>query len=81
MPWYEFGEQYDWYWLSRVRGKVQFADLCAENWQSVCQLHEFALSRAKTLVYKRLAKSNPIKCQIALYKSRRNVQRFKESRL
>lgn len=32
VPWYKSVEEHGWYWLMRVRGKVQFAELCAENW-------------------------------------------------
>nr|BAL43367.1 IS10 transposes [Photobacterium damselae subsp. damselae] len=70
MPWYKSVEKLGWYWLSRVRGKVQYADLGAENWQPISNLHGTSSSRTKTLGYKRLTKSNPISCQIALYKSR-----------
>ncbi|MCG3761228.1 IS4 family transposase, partial [Vibrio cincinnatiensis] len=45
-------------------------DLGAENWQPISNLHSISSSRSKTLGYKRLTKSNPISCQIALYKSR-----------
>ncbi|MBE1804240.1 IS4-like element ISVsa5 family transposase, partial [Escherichia coli] len=58
------------YWLSRVRGKVQYADLGAENWKPISNLHDMSSSHSKTLGYKRLTKSNPISCQILLYKSR-----------
>ena len=70
MPWYKSVEKQGWYWLSRVRGKVQYADLGATNWLPVSRLHSMASSRSKTLGYKRLTKSNPIQCQIVLYKSR-----------
>ncbi|NMR95637.1 transposase, partial [Vibrio parahaemolyticus] len=70
VPWYKSVEKLGWYWLSRVRGKVQYADLGAENWQPISNLHGTSSSRTKTLGYKRLTKSNPISCQIALYKSR-----------
>ena len=70
VPWYKSVEEHGWYWLSRVRGKVQFADIGSENWCPVSKLHEIASSRAKTLGYKKLTKSNAITCQITLYKSR-----------
>ncbi|EHW21474.1 transposase, IS4 family, IS10 [Escherichia coli DEC8C] len=70
MPWYKSVEKLGWYWLSRVRGKVQYADLGAENWKPISNLHDMSSSHSKTLGYKRLTKSNPISCQILLYKSR-----------
>ncbi|EGQ9765780.1 IS4 family transposase, partial [Vibrio alginolyticus] len=62
-------KEHGWYWLSRVRGKVQFAELGAENWQPVSSLHSKASSRAKSLGCQKLTKSNAINCQIALYKA------------
>ncbi len=70
VPWYKSVEKLGWYWLSRVRGKVQYADLGAENWKPISNLHDMSSSHSKTLGYKRLTKSNPISCQILLYKSR-----------
>ncbi|MEI8633119.1 IS4 family transposase [Vibrio sp. PP-XX7] len=70
VPWYKSVEKLGWYWLSRVRGKVQYADLGAENWKPISSLHDMSSSHSKTLGYKRLTKSNPISCQILLYKSR-----------
>nr|BAL43383.1 transposase [Photobacterium damselae subsp. damselae] len=67
---YKSVEKLGWYWLSRVRGKVQYADLGAENWKPISNLHDMSSSHSKTLGYKRLTKSNPISCQILLYKSR-----------
>lgn len=46
-----------WYWLSRVRGKVQYADLGAENWKPISNLHDMSSSHSKTLGYKRLTKA------------------------
>ena len=69
MPWYKSVEEHGWYWLSRVRGKVQFAELGAENWQPVSHLHSKASSRAQSLGYQKLTKSNAINCQIVLYKA------------
>ena len=46
------------------------ADLGAENWKPISNLHDMSSSHSKTLGYKRLTKSNPISCQILLYKSR-----------
>lgn len=70
VPWYKSAEKLGWYWLGRVRGKVQYADLGAKNWQFIKNLHNTPSSHSKTLGDKRLTKSNPISCQIALYKSR-----------
>ncbi|EFC9902812.1 IS4-like element ISVsa5 family transposase, partial [Escherichia coli] len=70
VPWYKSVEKLGWYWLSRVRGKVQYADLGAENLKPISNLHDMSSSHSKTLGYKRLTKSNPISCQILLYKSR-----------
>ncbi|RRC80278.1 IS4-like element ISVsa5 family transposase, partial [Escherichia coli] len=64
VPWYKSVEKLGWYWLSRVRGKVQYADLGAENWKPISNLHDMSSSHSKTLGYKRLTKSNPISCQI-----------------
>ncbi|EKF9485437.1 IS4 family transposase [Vibrio cholerae] len=69
VPWYKSVEEHGWYWLSRVRGKVQFAELGAENWQPVSKLHSKASSRAKSLGYQKLTRSNAINCQIALYRA------------
>ncbi|EIQ65099.1 hypothetical protein ECEPECA12_1594, partial [Escherichia coli EPECa12] len=41
-----------------------------ENWKPISNLHDMSSSHSKTLGYKRLTKSNPISCQILLYKSR-----------
>lgn len=49
---------------------MQYADLGAENWQPISDLHGTSSSRPKRLGYKRLTKRNPISCQMALYKSR-----------
>lgn len=65
VPWYKSVEEHGWYWLMRVRGKVQFAELGAENWQPVSSLHSKASSRTKNLGYQKLTKS----CQIALYRA------------
>ncbi|WP_349955445.1 IS4 family transposase [Escherichia coli] len=64
VPWYKSVEKLGWYWLSRVRGKVQYAGLGAENWKPISNLHDMSSSHSKTLGYKRLTKSNPISCQI-----------------
>jgi hypothetical protein len=69
VPWYKSVEKRGWYWLSRVRGKVQYADISAENCFPVSNLHNITSSNSKTLGYKRLTKSNPISCKIVLYKS------------
>lgn len=58
VPWYKSVEKLGWYWLSRVRGKVQYADLGAENWKPISNLHDMSSSHSKTLGYKRLTKSN-----------------------
>lgn len=49
---------------------IGFGEHLPENWMSIGGLHGISSSRAKTLGYKRLTKSNPITCQIVLYKSR-----------
>ncbi len=49
---------------------LSYADLGAENWKPISNLHDMSSSHSKTLGYKRLTKSNPISCQILLYKSR-----------
>ncbi|MEI5083425.1 transposase, partial [Pseudomonas aeruginosa] len=54
VPWYKSVEKLGWYWLSRVRGKVQYADLGAENWKPISNLHDMSSSHSKTLGYKRL---------------------------
>lgn len=69
VPWYKSVEDHGWYWLSRVRGKVRFADIGAQNWQPISKLHSQASSRAKSLGDKKLTQGNPINCQIVLYKS------------
>nr|MCA7141329.1 IS4-like element ISVsa5 family transposase [Escherichia coli] len=56
VPWYKSVEKLGWYWLSRVRGKVQYADLGAENWKPISNLHDMSSSHSKTLGYKRLTK-------------------------
>lgn len=35
VPWYKEVEAHGWFWLSRIRGTVQFADIGAENWRAV----------------------------------------------
>ncbi len=57
VPWYKSVEKLGWYWLSRVRGKVQYADLGAENWKPISNLHDMSSSHSKTLGYKRLTKA------------------------
>lgn len=69
VPWYKSVEAHGWYRLSRVKGTVQFAELGAENWQPVSSLHNKASSRAKSLGYQKLTKSNAIHCQIARYRT------------
>ncbi|WP_350940400.1 IS4 family transposase [Vibrio metschnikovii] len=69
VPWFKSVEKHGWFWLGRIRGKVQFAELGSENWDPVSKLHTQASSRPKTLGYKKLTKSNPIHCHMALYKS------------
>jgi len=69
VPWFKSVEAHGWFWLSRIRGKVQFADIGSDNWKSISKLHTQASSRPKTLGYKKLTKSNPIHCHMALYKS------------
>lgn len=65
VPWYKSVEEHGWYWLSRVRDKLQFAELVAKNLQPVSSLH----SKAKSLGYQKLTKSNAINCQIAQYRA------------
>lgn len=48
---------------------MQFAEIASGNWQPVRTLHELASTRAKTLGLKQLTKTNPVNCQIALFKS------------
>ena len=69
VPWFKTVESYGWFWLSRVRGKVMFAEVGAQNWKSISKLHNQASSRPKSLGDKKLTKGNPINCQIVLYKS------------
>lgn len=69
VPWFKSVEKHGWFWLGRIRGKVQFAELGSENWDPISKLHTQASSRPKTLGYKKLTKSNPIHCHMALYKS------------
>src|SRR5699024_11047701 len=64
VPWYKSVETLGWYWLSRVRGKVQHADLGAENWKPISNLHDLSSSHSETLGYKKLTKSNPISCHL-----------------
>ncbi|WP_411899814.1 transposase, partial [Salmonella enterica] len=35
LPWYKSVEKLGWSWFSRLRGKVQYADIAAENWQPI----------------------------------------------
>ena len=69
-PWYKQVEQHGWFWLSQVRGNVQFADTSAENWQPIYKLHGSASSRAKNLGQKKLAKTNPVHCQLILFRGK-----------
>lgn len=68
VPWFKEVEAHGWFWLSRIRGTVQFADIGAENWRSVRSLHHLASSRAKSLGGKTLTKTNPINCHLTLYR-------------
>ena len=52
VPWFKSVEKHGWFWLGRIRGKVQFAELGSENWDPISKLHTQASSRPKTLGYK-----------------------------
>ncbi|HBR0180038.1 TPA: IS4-like element IS10A family transposase, partial [Klebsiella pneumoniae] len=58
------------FWLSRIRGTVQFADIGAENWRAVRSTHDLANGQAKSLGCKTLTKTNPINCHLTLYRSK-----------
>ncbi len=70
VPWYKEVEAHGWFWLSRIRGTVQFADIGAENWRAVRSTHDLANGRAKSLGCKTLTKTNPINCHLTLYRSK-----------
>lgn len=69
-PWFRAVEKQGWYWLSRVRGRVTYADRIAENWKPVSTLHKSANSRAKFVGSCRLARANPISCELYLYRGK-----------
>lgn len=70
MPWYKEVEAHGWFWLIRISGTVQFAEIGAENWRSVRSIHHLASGRAKNLGCKTLTKTNPINCHLAFYRGK-----------
>lgn len=69
-PWFRAVEKQGWYWLSRVRGRVTYANRMTENWQGISTLHTIASSRAKWLGSCRLGRSSPVDCELYLYRGK-----------
>lgn len=78
-PWFRAVEQHGWYWLSRVRGRVNYADTDCDNWKPVSKLNEIATTRCRYLGLCRLARSKPITCDIYLYRAKNKGRKNQRS--
>lgn len=70
VPWFKLVESFGWDWIGRVRNRtfVQLAD--DETWVPCKTLHDKATGTAKALGSAHMAQSNPIACQLVLYKGK-----------
>ncbi len=70
VPWFKLVESFGWDWIGRVRNRtcVQLAD--DETWFLCKALYDNASTTAKALGKAQMAESNPIACQLVLYKGK-----------
>lgn len=70
VPWFKIVESFGWDWIGRVRNRtfVQLAN--NECWFSCKALYDNATTTPKALGAAHMARSNPIACQLVLYKGK-----------
>lgn len=70
VPWFKQVESFGWDWIGRIRSRtfVQLAE--DETWFSCKTLHDKATTMPKALGSARITESNPIDCQLVLYKAK-----------
>ncbi len=70
VPWFKQVESFGWDWIGRVRNRtlVQLAD--EEIWSPCNALYDDATRTPRALGHSLIARSNPIDCQLVLYKAK-----------
>ena len=69
-PWFKQVEQRGWDWLGRVRQRQKVQWTTDEAWVAWTTLYAQATRTPKALGHVRLTESNPLDCQLVLYKAK-----------
>jgi hypothetical protein len=69
-PWFKQVEALGWDWVGRIRNRHEVLLAGAQEWLACKHLHAQATSTPKALGRARVTRSNPIDCQLVLYKSK-----------
>lgn len=81
-PWFKQVEDYEWDWLGRIRHRHQLRLGEAQDWVACNSFYPRATATPQVLGSAHLTKSNPLECQLVLYKAkpkgRSKMNRFGE---
>jgi len=70
VPWFKLIESLGWDYVGRVRNSTFCLHTTEEDWHAVKDLYQQASSTEKQLGFYQLAKANPIKCEMVIFKNK-----------
>lgn len=70
VPWFKLIASLGWYYVGRVRNRTMMKPEREQHWSPIKSVYAKASTRAKALGKVQMARSNPITCQMVLYKAK-----------
>lgn len=70
VPWFKQVASFGWDWVGRVRNRTMIQGAEENEWVACKRLHKNATATPKALGQARITESNPIDCQLVLFKAK-----------
>jgi len=75
VPWFKLVESLGWDYVGRVRNRTFCLNTIGEDWFPVKRLYQQATSAAKNIGHYQMARSNPISCQMVIYRNEKKERK------